>query len=77
MPEELCRKCGEELHEFSFCVRCKQIIQKICGVCGRKTEEQFHEYCSYQLQVLKLFPIPPDYGDAYKLKMNPTVHFTK
>jgi hypothetical protein len=60
MPEELCRKCGEQLKEYSHCVKCKEIIQRICTVCQRKTEEQYHHECVYQLYILKLFPIPPD-----------------
>ena len=74
MPEELCRKCGEALHEFSFCVRCRQSIQRICSVCKRKTEEQFHDYCLYQLQVLKLFPIPPDRNVKHEIKMDLFTH---
>ncbi len=58
--DELCRKCGESLLEFSFCVRCKQSIQRMCGVCERMTDEQYHQDCAYQLHILKLFPIPPD-----------------
>lgn len=58
--DELCRKCGESLREFSFCIRCKESIQQICSVCERKTEEQYHKDCAYQLYILKLFPIPPD-----------------
>ena len=60
MSDELCRKCGEQLHEFSHCVKCKEIIQKVCTICQRKTEEQYHQYCVYQLYILKLFPVPPD-----------------
>ena len=76
MPEELCRKCGEPLYEFAFCVRCHQLIQQMCNVCKRKTEEQFHDRCLYQLQVLKLFPIPPDNKIKDGLKMmDLIVHF--
>jgi len=57
---ELCRKCGELLLEFSFCVRCKESIQQICSACKKTTDEQFHKYCIYQLQILKIFPITPD-----------------
>lgn len=58
--KELCRKCGEQLLEFSFCIRCKELIQQICSGCKQTTEEQFHQYCVYQLQILKMFPITPD-----------------
>ncbi|MGI0040701.1 MAG: hypothetical protein ACRD94_01915 [Nitrosopumilaceae archaeon] len=57
---ELCRKCGELLLEFSLCVRCKESIQQICSTCKKTTEEQFHQYCTYQLHILKIFPITPD-----------------
>lgn len=57
---ELCRKCGELLLDFSFCIKCKESIQQICGTCKKKTEEQFHQYCLYQLHILKIFPITPD-----------------
>lgn len=57
---ELCRKCGELLLEFSFCIRCKESVQQICSACKETTEEQFHQHCTYQLHILKMFPIPPD-----------------
>lgn len=57
---ELCRKCGELLLEFSFCVRCKELIQQICSACKKTTKEQFHQYCIYELHILKIFPITPD-----------------
>ena len=58
--KDLCRKCGELLQEFSFCIRCKEPIQQICGACKKTSDEQFHQYCTYQLQILKMFPIRPD-----------------
>ena len=58
--DELCRKCGQSLRVFSFCVRCKEPIQQVCTVCQRITDEQVHSDCLYQLHILKLFPIPPD-----------------
>lgn len=58
--KELCRKCGELLQEFSFCIKCKEPIQQICGLCKQVTDEQFHQYCAYQLQILKMFPVTPD-----------------
>ena len=57
---ELCRKCGELLLEFSFCIRCKESIQQICSTCKETTEEQLHQYCIYHLHILKMFPITPD-----------------
>ena len=57
---ELCRKCGELLLDFSFCIKCKESIQRICSACKKKTGEQFHQYCLYQLRILKIFPITPD-----------------
>ena len=60
MPDELCRKCGEPLHAFSFCIICYQMVQQICNICGKKPEERFHSRCMYELQILKLFPVPPD-----------------
>ena len=56
----LCRKCGESLLEFSFCIRCKESIQRICSVCRKITDERFHQQCIHQLYILKLFPIPSD-----------------
>src|SRR5574342_856462 len=58
---ELCRKCGESLIEFSFCVICKEALQQMCKVCMKMTDERFHKDCLYELQILKLFPIPPDH----------------
>jgi len=57
---ELCRKCGETLLDFSLCVICRETIQRICMMCRNTTEEDFHQQCTYQLHILKLFPIPPD-----------------
>ena len=70
MPEELCRKCGESLHDFSFCVKCKEPIQRICSICKRQTVEQFHQHCVYQLEILRLFPIPPDRYAKYELTID-------
>ena len=70
--DELCRKCGESLRVFSFCVKCKEPIQRICSVCERMTDEQLHTDCLYQLHILKLFPIPPD--PMFEKKIAP-MHF--
>lgn len=45
MPDESCRKCGNELKRFSLCAECKQILRKICSKCGMICKEQFHPNC--------------------------------
>ena len=57
---EMCRKCGGELTDFSYCVICRESMQRICSLCINTTEESFHQNCTYQLHVLKIFPTPPD-----------------
>ena len=45
MPDESCRVCGGLLISRSLCSECKKVIQRVCRICGVKTEEQFHYEC--------------------------------
>lgn len=45
MPDESCRVCGGVLISRSLCSACKKVIQRVCMICGVKTEEQFHYDC--------------------------------
>jgi len=45
MPDESCRVCGGVLISRSLCSECKKVIQRVCRICGVKTEEQFHYEC--------------------------------
>ena len=47
MPDESCRTCGGSLVNCSLCPSCRKIIQRICNICGFKTEEQIHSRCLY------------------------------
>lgn len=47
MPDESCRICGGTLVNCSLCPECKKVIQRICSLCGLKTENQLHGNCLY------------------------------
>lgn len=47
MPDESCRICGNLLIPCSLCPECRKVMQRICKICGRKTDEQFHNHCMY------------------------------
>jgi len=47
MPDESCRTCGGALVNCSLCPGCRKMKQRICNICGFKTEEQFHPNCLY------------------------------
>ncbi|MFQ5573887.1 MAG: hypothetical protein ACE5EJ_06515 [Nitrosopumilaceae archaeon] len=49
MPDESCRKCGGELLNCTQCAECKEIVSMICQNCGRRTMEQFHDYCMFNV----------------------------
>jgi len=46
MPDESCRKCGNELKEFLKCRECNRPTQFECYRCGRKTNHQYHYNCN-------------------------------
>ena len=43
MPDDSCRGCGGLLLEYLICANCREIIQFICRMCGKKTLQRFHE----------------------------------
>ncbi|HET6458713.1 MAG TPA: hypothetical protein VFG24_07545 [Nitrosopumilaceae archaeon] len=47
MPDESCRTCGGILVNCSLCPSCRKMTQRICNICGFKTEEQIHPSCLY------------------------------
>ena len=47
MPDESCRTCGGVLISCSICPECRKVTQRICRLCGSKTEQQFHDSCLY------------------------------
>ena len=47
MPDESCRTCGGTLVNCSLCPSCRKMTQRICNICGFKTEEQIHFDCLY------------------------------
>ena len=47
MPDESCRTCGGTLVNCSLCPGCRKMTQRICNICGFKTEEQIHSNCLY------------------------------
>ena len=47
MPDESCRTCGGSLVNCSLCPGCRKMTQRICNICGFKTEEQIHSNCLY------------------------------
>jgi predicted RNA-binding Zn-ribbon protein involved in translation (DUF1610 family) len=49
LPDESCRRCGEDLAKYSLCAVCKQAMQYICVKCGFKYEEILHQ-CHLHLE---------------------------
>ncbi|HXV38203.1 MAG TPA: hypothetical protein VD699_01325 [Nitrosopumilaceae archaeon] len=47
MPDESCRICGGELISHYLCSECRQVTQRICRMCGSRTNEQIHDKCLY------------------------------
>ena len=45
MPDEIYRKCGNMLTEYTICAQCKYIVQNICSKCYYKPIERFHFNC--------------------------------
>lgn len=46
MPDESCRKCGNELREYLKCKECKKATRFVCCACGNKTNLQYHFKCN-------------------------------
>jgi hypothetical protein len=42
MPDECCRKCGNQLRNYLKCTNCHILFQEICLKCGEKTLPKFH-----------------------------------
>ncbi len=53
MPDESCRNCGGNLNNCSLCAECKGVIGMICGACGTRTMEQFHDSCLYMVEQIQ------------------------
>ncbi|MGQ0794937.1 MAG: hypothetical protein ACT4N5_01970 [Nitrosopumilaceae archaeon] len=70
---ELCRKCGEFLLSNVNCIICREPTQLVCKTCKNTTEEIIHQNCKYELDILRLFPTPPDtWFEKYrKINKNP------
>ena len=60
LPDESCRRCGGMLLDYSVCAKCRAPTVFICRICGRKTDEQFHESICFREEVLnnKYAPVP-------------------
>ena len=54
MPDEHCRKCGNEQIPYAKCAKCRSDIQKMCISCGQRTLEQFHVNCFYDVECLQI-----------------------
>lgn len=54
MPDEYCRKCGNEQTTYAKCAKCRKEIQRICIRCGQRTIEQFHAHCFYEIECLQV-----------------------
>jgi len=46
MPDESCRKCGEELVEYIKCKECRKPTRFVCIKCGSKSSFQYHFTCN-------------------------------
>ncbi len=53
MPDESCRMCGGTLIKRTLCAECREVISLICANCGTQTQEQFHDYCFYQVESIQ------------------------
>lgn len=56
MHDELCRKCGGMLTNWSLCSECRKPIKRICLQCGIYTEERVHNVCFYHVDTLQAGP---------------------
>ncbi len=45
MPDESCRRCGNELTTISLCSLCRQSNRKVCPECFMPTLEEIHTGC--------------------------------
>ena len=52
MHDELCRKCGGMLTNWSLCSECRKPVKRICLQCGVYTEERIHNICFYPMDSL-------------------------
>ena len=50
MHDEMCRKCGGTLTNWSLCSECRKPIKRICLLCGSHTEEIIHNMCFYHIE---------------------------
>ena len=53
MHDELCRKCGGTLTNWSLCSECRKPIKRICVQCGLHTDEVIHSLCFYHIDTLQ------------------------
>ena len=53
LPDESCRTCGGVLIKCTLCAECRKVISMICAHCGSRTQEQFHDYCLYQVESIQ------------------------
>jgi predicted amidophosphoribosyltransferase len=53
MHDELCRKCGGTLTNWSLCSECRQPIKRVCILCGSYTDEVIHNLCFYHLEAFQ------------------------
>lgn len=49
MHDELCRKCGGMLTNWSLCSECRKPVKRICIQCGSHTVEVIHNLCFYHI----------------------------
>lgn len=54
MHDEMCRKCGGSLTNWSLCSECRKPIKRICLQCGSRTEEIIHSLCFYHLEAVQV-----------------------
>lgn len=54
MHDEMCRKCGGTLTNWSLCSECRKPIKRICLKCGSQTEEIIHSLCFYHVEPLQI-----------------------
>ena len=52
---DACQLCDGYRIECSYCIECRNPIQKSCIKCGTRTWVDTHEFCYCQLEVL----VPP------------------
>lgn len=51
MPTELCKKCGDDLQEHSFCLLCNKTIRWYCSSCNWKSAQQIHFECWHKKSI--------------------------